>query len=369
MSNARVDGASGAENRSADEFAEHVLRAALGWVDTMAIYLGDRLGWYRDLSAYGPSTADELAQRTGTAPRYAREWLEQQAVSGILVLEEGADRMPASRRYGLPPAAAEVLTDERSLAYLGPMPRLFAASGRQMARLVQAYRDGGGVSWDELGTDAREAQADLNRPWFDELPGAFAGIAELQSVLTRPGARVADVGMGAGWSSIALAKAYPDLSVDGFDVDEPSIALARVNADAEGVADRVRFHNADGDGLANEGPFDAAFAFECIHDMPRPVDVLAAMREAVRADGPVVIMDEAVAEQLTAPGDDLERLMYGYSLFCCLPDGLSHRPSAATGTVMRPGTLRGYAREAGFADAEILPIEDFGFFRFYALRR
>ena len=103
--------------------------------------------------------------------------------------------------------------------------------------------------------------------------------------------------------------------------------------------------------------------------MPRPVDVLAAMRLAVRDGGPVIVMDEAVAETFTAPGDDLERIMYAYSLFVCLPDGLSHPPSVGTGTVMRPDTLRGYARAAGFADIEVLPIEDFAFFRFYSLTR
>ncbi len=161
--------------------------------------------------------------------------------------------------------------------------------------------------------------------------GAFAEVDGIHSVLTRPGARIADVGTGAGWSSIALARAYPDLQVDGFDVDDPSIELARANAAEAGVSDRVRFHNADGDGLSNFGRFDAAFAFECIHDMPRPVDVLAAMRLAVRDDGPVIVMDEAVAETFTAPGDDLERIMYGYSLFVCLPDSLSHRPSVGDG--------------------------------------
>ncbi|WP_194410503.1 SAM-dependent methyltransferase [Microbacterium cremeum] len=352
---------------SAEEFADRMLAAVLAATEVLAAYLGDRLGWYRSLVADGPATVAELADRTSTHPRYVREWLEQQAVAGILLMEEGEDGVPASRRFTLPAGAAEVLTDERSLAYLGPLPRLFAATGRVMPELLDAYRHGGGVSWEQLGADAREAQADLNRPWFDQLPDAFAGVPQLQSVLSKPGTRIADVGMGAGWSSIALAREYPGLQVDGFDIDEPSIQLARENAERAGVADRVRFHNADADGLAAHGPFDAAFAFECIHDMPRPVDVLAAMRRAVHPGGAVIVMDEAVGETLVAPGGDVERLMYGYSLFCCLPDGLSHSPSVGTGTVMRPGVLRDYARAAGFDDIEILPIEDFGFFRFYSL--
>ena len=353
------------EGPASDEFAERLFASALGAADILATYLGDRLGWYRSLAAEGPATVAELADRTGTSTRYAREWLEHQAVAGVLLVD-GSDS--AGRRFRLPAGPAEVLTDEKSLAYLAPLARMFAAVGPSLPDLLEAYRTGGGVSWGQLGPEARQAQADMNRPWFGELAGAFAGVDSIQSVLTRPGARIADVGTGAGWSSISLALAYPDLQVDGFDVDDPSIELARANADDAGVSDRVRFHNADGDGLANFGLFDAAFAFECIHDMPRPVDVLAAMRTAVRVDGPVIVMDEAVAENFTAPGDDLERIMYGFSLFVCLPDSLSHRPSVATGTVMRPDTLRGYAKNAGFADIEILPIEDFSFFRFYSLR-
>ena len=353
------------EGPASDEFAERLFASALGAADILATYLGDRLGWYRSLAAEGPATVAELADRTGTSPRYAREWLEHQAVAGVLLVD-GSDS--AGRRFRLPAGPAEVLTDEKSLAYLAPLARMFAAVGPSLPDLLEAYRTGGGVSWGQLGPEARQAQADMNRPWFGELAGAFAGVDSIQSVLTRPGARIADVGTGAGWSSISLALAYPDLQVDGFDVDDPSIELARANAADAGVSERVRFHNADGDGLANFGLFDAAFAFECIHDMPRPVDVLAAMRTAVRVDGPVIVMDEAVAENFTAPGDDLERIMYGFSLFVCLPDSLSHRPSVATGTVMRPDTLRGYAKNAGFADIEILPIEDFSFFRFYSLR-
>jgi SAM-dependent methyltransferase len=157
--------------------------------------------------------------------------------------------------------------------------------------------------------------------------------------------------------------------VVGVDVDPPSIAMARRNAADRGLdAGRLTFREVNGESLADEQPYDVAFAFECVHDMARPVEVLAAVRAALRPDGVLVVMDEAVAEEFTAPGDDLERLMYGFSLLICLPDGLSSTPSAGTGTVMRPRVLRGYAEQAGFGSLDVLPIEGFGFFRFYALR-
>jgi 2-polyprenyl-3-methyl-5-hydroxy-6-metoxy-1,4-benzoquinol methylase len=190
----------------------------------------------------------------------------------------------------------------------------------------------------------------------------------VHEALSRPGARIADVGSGGGWSTIALARAYPEATIDGIDVDAASVDMARKNAAGAGVADRATFTHADAAGLT-DSTYDAVFAFECVHDMPRPVDVLAAVERALAPDGFVVVMDEAVAETFSAPGNDLERIMYGFSLLVCLPDGMSSPPSAGTGTVMRPDTLRRYARDAGLAQFEILPIEDFGFWRFYRLAR
>jgi predicted O-methyltransferase YrrM len=350
---------------SVDAFAERVLASALGAIEILSLYVGDRLGWYRALSD-GPATSAELASRTGTHERYAREWLEQQAVVGILTTD--ASQSAAERRYTLSAPACEVLTDESSLAYLGPLPRMLAASAVQLPALLNAYRTGGGVSWDQFGDDARWAQADINRPWFErELAGALSSVADLHELLSRPDVRIADIGCGAGWSTIALAHAYPNARIDGLDVDAPSIEVARGHARDAGVGDRVAFELADGNAVAQQGTYDAAFAFECVHDMAQPVEVLAGIRAAVKPDGAVVIMDEAVGETFAAPSDDLERLMYGFSLFVCLPDGMSSAPSAGTGTVMRPSTLTSYAQQAGFERVEVLPIEDFAFFRFYRL--
>ncbi len=345
---------------NADTFADHLFGASNHALEIMCAYIGDRLGWYRAL-AEADATPEELAERTATHPRYAREWLEQQAVTGWVDVTED----DGTRRFHLPPAAAEVLTDEQSLLYLAPLARILGVFV-QVPDLLEAYRTGGGVSWEQYGADARESQADMNRPWFEhELPKAFSGTPAIDEVLRRPGARVADIGCGGGWSSIAIARAYPQLTVEGFDVDGPSVEMARRNAAEAGVTDRVTFTQADVATL--EGEYDAVFFLECLHDMPHPVEALAAARRIVRPDGLVIVMDEAVGDDLTAPGDEVERLMYGLSMLICLPDGMSHQPSTATGTVFRPPILRGYAQQAGFRDVDVLPIEDFGFWRFYRL--
>ncbi|GAA1282516.1 class I SAM-dependent methyltransferase [Pseudonocardia aurantiaca] len=355
---------------TAEEVGERLFAAVLGTQLVQAAYLGDRLGYYRTLAA-GPRTSTELAARTATAERYAREWLEHQAVAGVLTVDD-PDAAPTERRFRLPAGAAEVLTDVLSPNHVLPLARMAAGQGRHLDALADAYRSGGGVSWAEFGVDARESQAAANRPLFlGALPRDYLpSVPEIRAVLER-GGRIADIGCGFGWSAIGIALAHPAVTVDGFDVDGPSIETARQNAVEAGVADRVRFHHVDagadaGPGGGTEDRYDLVAAFECVHDMPHPVGVLAAMRRMTAPGGVVLVVDERVADTFAAPGDDVEQLMYGWSITCCLPDGLAHPGSVGTGTVMRPDTLRAYARDAGFADIEVLPVEDL-FFRFYRL--
>jgi SAM-dependent methyltransferase len=243
-----------------------------------------------------------------------------------------------------------------------------AAAAGQLPALVQTYRDGVGVSWAQFGADARTGQADMNRPWYErELAGALREVHDLHQLLDRPGATIADIGCGEGWSTIALARAYPRATLRGYDPDAPSTAAATGHAEADRLSDRVGFTTADAAAALPEAGYDAVFAFECLHDLPHPVEVLAAARRALRPGGVVVVMDEAARDEFAAPGDEVERLLYGFSTLVCVPDARSHAPSAATGTVIRPSTVRDYATRAGFSATEVLPIEGFGFWRFYRL--
>jgi SAM-dependent methyltransferase len=345
--------------------AERLFDGVIATLELAAVHLGSELGWYRAL-AEAPATAPELAERTGTAPRYAREWLEQQAVAGLLTVDDEA-AAPDERRYTLPEAHRAVLVDRDDLAFMPPFAHAAMVFARNVPRLLEVYRTGDGLSWAEMG-DARDAQAACNRAYFLGPMAAqdLASVPEIDAAL-RAGGRVADVGCGMGWSAIGIARAYPQARVDGYDIDEPSVEQARRNAEEAGVADRVRFTTVDAAAAGEQGSYDLVAAFECVHDLADPVSVLAAMRRMARPGGTVLVVDERVAERFTVPGDAIERVMYGYSVTCCLPDGLSTRPSAGTGTVMRPATLERYAREAGFAGVDVLPVDN-DFFRFYRLR-
>lgn len=350
--------------------ASRLMAAALGTVDLLVIALGDRLGYYRLLAEREPLTAPGLAAASRTAPRYAREWLEQQAVTGLIEVLDPAEE-PDARRYRLRPGVAEVLADPDELTYLAPLARQLAAAARQLPALAQAYRNGEGVPWAVYGTDMRESQADMNRPGYLRLLTGdwLAALPEVQRRLrAAPPARVADIGCGAGWSCIGLARGYPTIRVDGYDLDPASVELARSNVAAAGLADRVRIHQADITVTsAGHGPYDLVTAFECLHDMPHPVPALAAMRRLAGPAGTVLVADMKAARQFDAPGDDIERLLYGFSLLICLPDSMSTPGSAATGTVLRPGTLRDYAIRAGYTRVDTLPV-DHDLWRFYHLQ-
>jgi SAM-dependent methyltransferase len=263
-----------------------------------------------------------------------------------------------------------VLADELSPNHVLPLARFVGGLGKHLDAMVAAYRGGHGISWADLGDDPREAQGAANRPMFlGALGSEYLPLVPDVHAALQAGGRVADIGCGLGWSAIGIARAYPRASVDGFDVDAPSVDAARRNAAEAGVDNRVRFFHADAaqaGTVAGPEPYDLVIACECIHDLSDPVSVLAAMRALAGDRGTVVVMDERVAEEFTAPGDEVERLMYGWSITCCLADGLSQPGGVGTGTVMRPATLEAYARDAGFAGLEVLPIED-DFFRFYRL--
>jgi 2-polyprenyl-3-methyl-5-hydroxy-6-metoxy-1,4-benzoquinol methylase len=342
-----------------------LLQSAIHALELYSIYLGKELGLYAALQSGESVTPPELARRAGIAPRYAREWLEQQAVAGFLEVDAPLAE-DDTRAYRLPPAHVNVLVTEDHPAHLAPLAQMVAGIGGAIEPVLAAYRSGGGVPYAMFGTAFRKGQAGINRPAFakDLVERWIPAAADIHSRLMSSRLRVADVGCGAGWSTIAMARAFPQADVIGFDADDASVVDARENADAQKVA--VRFEARDAVGMADDGPFDLIVVLEALHDMSRPADVLRSLRKTLAPEGCLLVADEKVAETFHAPGDDIERLMYGWSIVHCLPVSLAESPSAAIGTVIRADAVRELASAAGFAKVDVLPV-DAGFFRLYRL--
>ena len=357
-----------AVERTPDELAGRLFAASLGMFDVMAVYLGDQLGLYRALRDGGAATSSELAGRAGIDERYAREWLEQQAATGILEVDD-VDAPPEDRRFSLPEAYVEPLLDRTSPWSISPVGRSVVACAKVLPQLLTAFKTGGGVPWADYGADMIESQGDFNRPWLVNSFGSeiLPAIPDIHRRLTAdPPARVADVACGVGWAAIAIATAYPGVRVDGYDLDESSIELARRNAEAAGVADRVTFEVRD-IGTVADGTYDVVVIIEAVHDMSRPAEVLASVRRVLRPGGVALIADEKTADRFTAPADDTERAYYGFSVFTCLPAAMTDRPTAAIGTVIRESTMRRLGTDAGFTRVDRLDEPALDMLRFYRM--
>src|SRR5690606_34599289 len=166
-----------------------------------------------------------------------REWLEQQAVAGYLLVDN-VNTPAHERRYTLPSVHARVLADVDHAAHVAPFAQMVVGIAGALPRVAAAYRLGTGVPYADYGPDFRAGQGGINRPAFsrDLLDNWLAALPDIQRRLEQgEPLRVADVGCGEGFASIALAKAFPNAQVVGFDLDESSIAAARANAQVTGT--------------------------------------------------------------------------------------------------------------------------------------
>src|SRR5438128_748102 len=223
-----------------EAFMEHAGMHATAALNAALVSLGDRLGLWQALSEAGPTTAGELAARTGLARRYLEEWLAAQAANGFV----GYDA--ATNSFRLTPEATMVMADENSPALMIGAFQGVIAVGRLLPTLEQVFRSGDGIAWQDHDPEFFDVQERFSRPIQRQfLVNAWlAGVSGLIETLTR-GARVADVGVGYGTSTILLAQAFPHSRFTGFDFHDVSIARARKAAQEAGVADRVQFEVAD----------------------------------------------------------------------------------------------------------------------------
>ena len=324
-----------------------------GELVSLMVHLGDRLGLYRALDAAGPLSAAELAQRTGLQERWLLEWLRNQAAAGLVEYSAGD-------RFELLAVGSAVLADEeKSLAFAAgafgePTPPEI------VARMADAFRSGIGLSYEDLGATAAHRTERMLGPWtrLALVPKVIPALDGVEAKL-ESGARVADVGCGAGVALLAMAAAYPRSEFHGYDPSSHAIERAREKAKQGGLAN-VELHVARGESLPREPSFDFVITFDCMHDMTRPDAVIRAIRRALQPDGTWLIKDirsrPSFEENLRNP---LLALLYGFSVSSCMSSALSEPGGAGLGTLgFNPEVARRMTSEAGFGRFEIRDFDD-----------
>lgn len=305
------------------------------------VLIGDRLGLYRAL-ADKPQRPQELAQRTGTAPRYVEEWLRGQAAGGYVEYDSQRGT------YFLTEEQAFALTDPNGAMYLPGAFQFALATLRSEPRITEAFRTGGGVGWHEhdeevlLGCERffrTGYAANLVGSWLPALDGVEAKL--------RAGARVADVGCGHGTSTVLMAAAYPDATFVGFDYHDESIARARQRAADAGVDGRVNFEVASAQAFTG-GPYDLIATMACLHDMGDPLGAARRIREQIAPEGTWIIVEPYAGDGVTDNLTPVGRVNYSFSTFLCVSNALSEEGGYSLGAQAGEAPIRRIAGGAGF---------------------
>lgn len=319
---------------------------------SVACAIGDRLGLFKVLAAHGPLTEVELATRAKINARYAREWGAVLASHGYLAYD------PQRGTFALPPAHAAVLADEGGPSFLGGLYEELHAVASILEPLTEKIRNGGGLSIGDYPPTMAEGISRLTTGWFDHhlvqtwLPTMPDVVASLQK-----GIHVGDIGSGHGKACIQLAKAYPNSTFVGFDVDPDAVEIATKRAKAAGVSDRVKFKLADASKSFHER-FDLLTAFDVFHDMVHPSDAFVQAREALKAGGSLFLVDIASKGDIENNQGPLGTAFYGFSLTYCLTVSMAHDGEALGTAGLPEPVVRDMAQRAGFSSVTRLPIED-----------
>jgi SAM-dependent methyltransferase len=311
-------------------------------VNAGLIVIGDRLGLYRALAGAAPTSAAELADRTGTTERYVREWLNAQAAGGYVEYDAITDR------YSLSAEKALALADESSPAFVGGAFQLALATLKATPEIEGAFKCGAGYGWHEHDEGVHIGCERFFRPGYNaNLVSTWLPALEGVTEKLRVGATVADVGCGLGASTRLMAQAFPRSTFTGFDYHEGSIELARQETAEAGMDASIRFEVAPAAAFPGKG-YDLVTMFDCLHDMGDPIGAARHVREALAPDGTWMVVEPLAGDTVQDNLNPLGRAYYAFSNFLCTPSSLSQEVGLALGAQAGEARIRDVVKAAGF---------------------
>ncbi|MGA0894081.1 MAG: class I SAM-dependent methyltransferase [Ilumatobacteraceae bacterium] len=335
-----------------------------GAVTAGMVHLGDRLGLYRALRAAGrPMSTAELAAATGTVERWVREWAHNQAAAR-LIDSHGGDS------FSLSPEAAAVLADPEDPSFGMGMFHRLPQTMQALDHVSESFRSGIGHDYDSHGPEGAVGIERSFEPWNRAhlLPTVLPALDGMVDRL-HAGARIADVGCGAGGAVLLMASAFPSSTVTGYDISHYALARARERLVAAG-ARNAEFCDPRQQPLPADHSLDLVCTFDCIHDMAHPHEVIAAIHQSLRPDGTWLLVDIKALDTFeeNARKNPMASLMYGISVLSCMSSALSEPDGAGLGTLgLSESTARSMASAAGFTRFRRLDI-DHSVNAFYEIR-
>jgi SAM-dependent methyltransferase len=306
------------------------------------VVIGDRLGLYRAMADGTPTSAEELAERTGTDPRYVREWLSNQAAGGYVSYD------PAGEAFFLTPEQSLALAQEGSPAFVPGAFQVATALTKDEEKIADAFVGRHGVGWHEHHQDLFAGTERFFRPGYaaNLVSGWIPALDGVEAKL-RSGARVADIGCGHGASTILMAQSFPGSRFVGFDYHEASVQRARAAARDAGLQDQVRFEVASAKQYPGDG-YDLVAMFDCLHDMGDPVGAAAHVLETLAPDGTWLIVEPYAGDRLEDNLGPVGRVFYGASTLVCTPASRDQEVGLALGAQAGEARLREVVTAGGF---------------------
>jgi len=325
-----------------DEFMGRFVGDLGAAVSASLVVIGDRLGLYRAMADGDPVSSQQLAQRTGTDPRYVREWLCNQAAGGYVSYDASEDT------FSLSPEQSLALAQEGSPAFVPGAFQLATSLTKDDERITRAFRSGEGVGWHEHHHDLFAGTERFFRPgyaanlissWIPALDGVEQRLAA--------GAVVADVGCGHGASTILMAEAFPTSEFVGFDYHEASVERARAAAEAAGLSGRVSFAVASAKDYPGGG-YELVTMFDCLHDMGDPVGAARHVRRTLADDGTWMVVEPFAGDSLADNLNPVGRVFYGASTLVCTPASRDQEVGLALGAQAGEARLGEVIAAGGF---------------------
>jgi SAM-dependent methyltransferase len=306
------------------------------------VVIGDKLGLYRAMADGEPTTAEELASRTGTDARYVREWLSNQAAGGYVSYD------PENESFWLTPEQSLALAQEGSPAFVPGAFQLATALTKDEDKIAEAFVGGHGVGWHEHHQDLFTGTERFFRPGYaaNLIPSWIPALDGVQAKL-ESGASVADVGCGHGASTILMAEAFPRSEFVGFDYHQASIEQARKVASAAGLDGRVSFEVAPAKGYPGDG-YELVAMFDCLHDMGDPVGAAEHVLQTLAPEGTWMIVEPYAGDRLEDNLNPVGRVFYGASTLVCTPASRDQEVGLALGAQAGEARLRDVVTTGGF---------------------